>query len=52
MPAFVIIVNGRQVCSADLGAGAHGAHISWIPPATDPLLVFHVGGVTGDERVG
>jgi hypothetical protein len=53
MPAFVILVNGRQVCSADLGAdGSFGVHLNWIGPGSDPLLVFHVGGVTGGERVG
>src|SRR5688500_13676663 len=51
MPAFVIVVNGRQVCSADLGDGAHGVDIAWIGPAADPLIVFHVGGVSGGDQV-
>jgi hypothetical protein len=51
MPAFVVSVNGRQVCSADLDSGAHGVHITWLGPATKPMLIFHVGGVVNDEHV-
>src|SRR5262245_15004825 len=49
MPAFVIVVNGEEVCSADFEAGAHGVHFSWIGPATDPEILFHVGGSSGDD---
>ena len=53
MPAFVILVNGKRVCTAALvDDDSIGAHLNWVGPADDPLLVFHVGGVTGGDQVG
>src|SRR5262245_3872751 len=52
MAAFIVLINGRQVCSVSLAANdSCSVHLAWIGGGTEPLLLSHVGGVMGGERV-